>query len=340
MNILIVSRFFYPSLGGSETNAEILAREFMQFGYQVKIITQTPGTANDVHGNSFPFEVIRQPNGLQFLALIHWCDVCLQNGIILKQAWALWLTRTPWVIRHQTWIQHPGQQRTWLTQLKLSMVKLATSISISQPIAAHLNHPSTLIPNPYREDLFRHLPEISRIKELVFLGRLVSDKGLDLLLSAIADLKSNNLYPQLTVIGTGEDEEALRQQAEHLQINKQVHFVGAKVGDELVHLLNEHQIMVVPSRWHEPFGVVALEGIACGCVVVGSSGGGLKDAIGDCGTTFPNGDESSLRQVLYHLLTQPELLSRYRANAPSHLAKHQQTAVAKAYLQVLEAACR
>lgn len=340
MKILLSSTYFYPSLGGSETDAEIFAREFVKLGHAVKVVTQTPGSNFDDKSRAFPFEVVRQPSILLLLRLIHWSDVCLQNGIILKQAWALWLTQTPWVIRHQTWIQHPGQQPTWLTQFKLRMVKLATSITISKPIADHLNHPSTLIPNPYREDLFRYLPEVPRIKELVFLGRLVSDKGLDLLLSTIAKLKNDNLYPWLTVIGTGEEDEVLRQQAKDLKINEQVHFVGAKVGEELVHLLNAHQILVVPSRWHEPFGVVALEGIACGCVVVGSSGGGLKDAIGDCGTTFPNGDETSLRQVLYQLLNQPELLVRYRANAPSHLAKHQQATIVKAYLQVLETACQ
>lgn len=340
MKVLLSSTYFYPSLGGSETDAEIFAREFVKLGHTVIVITQTPGSNLDDRGKNFPFEVVRQPSALHLFRLTRWSDVYFQNGIILKQAWALWLTQTPWVIRHQTWIQHPGQQPTWLTWLKLRMVRLATSITISQPIADHLDYPSTLIPNPYREDLFRNLPGITRIKELVFLGRLVSDKGLDLLLSAIANLKNDNLYPQLTVIGTGEDSEVLRRQAENLQIKDQVHFVGAKVGAELVHLLNEHQILVVPSRWHEPFGVVALEGIACGCVVVGSSGGGLKDAIGDCGPTFPNGDEASLRQVLYQLLTQPELLIRYRANAPSHLAKHQPTTVSKAYLQVLEAACQ
>ncbi|MEA5448116.1 glycosyltransferase [Leptolyngbya sp. CCNP1308] len=338
MKILLSTTYFYPSLGGSETDAEIFAREFVKLGHTVKVITQTIGNNFDDRGKAFPFEVVRQPSASQLLRLMHWSDVCFQNGIILKQVWALWLTQTPWVIRHQTWIQHPGQHPTWLIRLKLRMVRLATSISISQSIADHLNYPSTLIPNPYREDLFRHLPEIPRFKELVFLGRLVSDKGLDLLLSAIANLKNNNLYPQLTIIGTGEDDEVLRQQAKKLQINEQIHFVGAKVGNELVQLLNEHQILVVPSRWHEPFGVVALEGIACGCVVIGSSGGGLKDAIGNCGTTFPNGDEASLRQVLYQLLTQPELLIHYRANAPSHLAKHQPTTVAQAYLQVLAAA--
>jgi glycosyltransferase involved in cell wall biosynthesis len=338
MNILISSRFFYPSLGGSETNAEILAREFVQLGHQVKLTTHSDDIPNDAGKKLFPFQIIRRPSAIQLIALMRWCDVCLQNGIMLKQAWAILMTQTPWVIRHQTWIQHPGQQPNWLTQLKLRMIRFATSIAISQPIADHLNYPSALIPNPYRDSLFRRLPSTARTKELVFLGRLVSDKGLDLLLNAIADLKKRDLFPRLTVIGTGEDNMALWQQALDLGIDSQVTFVGSKVGNELVCLLNEHQILVVPSRWHEPFGVVALEGIACGCVVVGSSGGGLKDAIGNCGITFPNGDQAALAKALARLLTQPALLARYRANAPSHLPKHHQATVAKAYLQVLEEA--
>ncbi|WP_348235792.1 glycosyltransferase [Leptolyngbya sp. GB2-A1] len=271
---------------------------------------------------------------------MRWCDVCLQNGIILKQFLAILTTRTPLVIRHQTWIQHPGVPATQLTRLKLYVVRFATSIAISQSIAEHLRHPSVIIPNPYRDNLFRCLPNIPRNKELVFLGRLVSDKGLDLLLNAMTSLRAYGLYPKLTVIGSGESDVGLRQQTKNLQLENQVTFVGSKIGYDLVHLLNEHQILVVPSRWKEPFGVVALEGIACGCVVVGSSGGGLKDAIGDCGSTFPNGDEDALTEALLELLTQPELLAHYRANASSHLLRHQKTAVAKAYLQVLEKARR
>lgn len=340
MKILISSNYFYPSLGGSETNAEILAREFVQLEHEVKLITHTPGTVNDVNGNPFPFEVIRQPKACQLISLMNWCNVCLQNGVILKQFWALWLTQTPWVIRHQTWVRQPYQDATLLTQLKLLAVKLATSISISKAIAQHLHHPSTIIPNPYRDDQFRLIPEVQREKDLVYVGRLVSDKGVDLLLQAVADLKTLNLTPRLTVIGSGKEEPALRQQTIDLYIDAQVTFVGSKTGDELVTLLNQHHILVVPSRWYEPFGVVALEGIACGCVVVGSSEGGLKDAIGDCGMTFPNGDEVALTESLRQLLTQPDLLARYRANASSHLAEHRQAVVAKAYLEVLESACR
>jgi glycosyltransferase involved in cell wall biosynthesis len=180
------------------------------------------------------------------------------------------------------------------------------------------------------------MPEIVRDKELIFVGRLVSDKGVDLLLDALANLKQLGVTPKLTIIGSGPEEPKLRQQVKQLDIVAQVDFVGVKVERELAKLLNAHKILVVPSLWREPFGIVALEGIACGCVVIGSEGGGLKDAIGSCGVTFPNGDVKALTQTLFDLLINSDKLSTYRENAESHLPHHTRTAVAKAYLQVME----
>lgn len=340
VKILISSRQFHPSIGGSETNAEILASEFRRFGHAVKVMTQTPGTDIAANGLEFPFGIIRQPNPANLLKLVNWCDVYFHNGIILRDAWPLLIYRKPWIIRHQTWISSidglGGKSAGWKAYLKHLLVRFSISISISNAIAAHLQHPSTIIPNPYRDHLFRMIPEISKTKELVFLGRLVSDKGVEVLLEALAGLRHYGLMPWLTIIGSGLEELKLRQKINDLGISEQVIFVGSKVGENLVRILNEHQIMVIPSLWNEPFGVVALEGIACGCVVIGSEGGGLKDAIGSCGTTFPNGDVKALTQTLVDLLTNPEKLAIYRAQAETHLLRHKKEEVAKAYLQVFE----
>ena len=348
MKLLISSRWFYPSLGGSETNAEILARQFTHSGHEVKLITQTSGTNIAADGYEFPFQVIRQPSSLKLIKLVHWCDAYFHNGIILRDAWPLLLIPRPWIIRHQGWIRTidnsgdnsatgiGGNSDGWLPQLKHFLVCFSHSITVSKAIAEHLKHPATIIPNPYRDNLFRVIPEIAKSKELVFLGRVVSEKGVGILLEALAQLKLQRKEPQLTIIGQGSEELMLRQKINYLGIEKQVNFVGAKTGEELVRILNEHQMMIVPSLYDEPFGVVALEGIACGCVVVGSAGGGLKDAIGECGVTFPNGDVAALTQILANLLNNPHQLSAYRQNAPAHLSRHQQKVVAKAYLQVFE----
>jgi glycosyltransferase involved in cell wall biosynthesis len=346
MKILISSSWFYPSLGGCETIAEIFAQEFTRLGHIVKVITRTPGTNIAADGSEFPFEVIRKPSPIQLLNLVHWCDVYLHNGIILKDALPLLIIHRPWIVSYQSWIRSidgtltgiGGNSSSWRVHLKHFCVRFSVSIAISQAMANHLRYPSTIIPNPYRDNLFRVIPESARTKELVFLGRLVSEKGVGVLLEALGQLKQWGLKPQLTIIGKGPEEPTLRQQVIDLEITEQVTFVGAKVGEELVNLLNKHQIMVVPSLYDEPFGVVALEGIACGCVVVGSEGGGLKDAIGSCGVTFPNGDVNALTQTLFDLLSNPQKLDIYRKNAELHLSRHKQAEVAKAYLQVIEAA--
>ncbi|PSB29482.1 glycosyltransferase family 4 protein [Chlorogloea sp. CCALA 695] len=337
MNILISSHSFYPNVGGIEVVSSTLAHEFVNQGHKVKIITQTVATAPE----SFPFEVIRQPKKYQLFKLVSWCNVFFHNNISLQTLWPLLLLHKPWVVAHHTWIARTDGSLGWQDYVKYFLIRFATSISISQVIADRLSTPSAIIGNPYDDDLFYGMPEIPRKKELVFLGRLVSDKGVGLLITALGQLKKNyNLTPDLTIIGTGTEEKPLHDLTKDLDVSNQVDFIGTRIGPELVQLLNAHQVMVVPSLWLEPFGIVALEGIACGCVIVGSEGGGLKEAIGACGVTFPNGDIQTLTQKLADLLLNPNYLATYRARANSHLSHYKKTAVAKAYLQVFEDAIK
>jgi glycosyltransferase involved in cell wall biosynthesis len=85
----------------------------------------------------------------------------------------------------------------------------------------------------------------------------------------------------------------------------------------------------------EGFGVVALEGIACGCVVVGANGEGLPEAIGKCGKIFPNGDPLALADLLADLLTHQENWNNFFIHAQSHLAQHRQSIVGDKYANVI-----
>ncbi|MBW4643774.1 MAG: glycosyltransferase family 4 protein [Goleter apudmare HA4340-LM2] len=333
MKILIYSPSFYPNIGGVETIVSTLCHEFIDQGNEVKLISQTPA----IDSKKFPFEVIRQPGLKQMLQLMHWCDVYFQGCVSLKGFWPLLLVPKPLILTHHTWYRRINGSLGVQDYLKKFVTRFATNISVSHALAASIPAASSIIPNSYREDIFYEIPDIPRTQELVFLGRLVSDKGANLLLDALAELKYMGLTPKLTIIGSGPEESNLRQQAKDLKIMEQVNFAGVKVEHELAKTLNTHQIMVVPSLWEEPFGIVALEGIACGCVVVGSEGGGLKDAIGPCGITFPNGDVKALALTLFNFLQNPEQIAAYKSNSHSHLLRHRKSAVAKAYLEVIEA---
>jgi glycogen synthase len=335
VKILVYSPSFYPAVGGLETIISTLAHEFTDRGHDVKLISQTPTTTKDI--KQFTFDIIRKPTNQELLKLVRWCDVYFHGCVSLKGLWPLLLVRRPLAITHQTWYRRVDGSNNWQDYLKKFVTRFAANIACSQSISVTMPGKSTVIPNSYREDIFCEYLNISRSQDLVFLGRLVSDKGVNLLISALAQLKSRGLTPNLTVIGKGPEQDNLCQQAKELDVINQVAFVGVKLDQELSQLLNDHKIMVVPSLWEEPFGIVALEGIACGCVIVGSSGGGLKDAVGNCGVTFPNGDVDALTNALYNLLSHPDQLENYRQNAPPHLALHTSKAVASQYLKVLEA---
>ena len=336
MKILVSSRLFYPSIGGGETNAEILAREFVNAGHQVVVITQIPGDEFDSEGIPFPFRVYRRPNIIQMLNLSRWADVHFHNGISLRDAWPLLFIRRPWVIRHLTWIAHETSPFL-LTKIKFKLLTYAKNISISQAIADSLPVKSVIVPNPLRSGVFRRVEGIEKKKDLIFLGRLVSDKGVDILIEALNLLKEKGVRPETSIVGSGEEAETLQQLKDQYHLDC-VHFTGKKTGEELVNLLNQHKIIVIPSRWAEPFGVVALEGMACGCIPIGSEQGGLKDAIGSCGLTFKNGDVKDLAEKINILYQEAALVENLRKNIPNHLGQHLPDKVASAYLEVLKQA--
>ncbi|HWS99661.1 MAG TPA: glycosyltransferase family 4 protein [Pyrinomonadaceae bacterium] len=339
MKILIYSPAFHPGVGGIETLVQTLAREFAREGHEVKVVSLTPAASAD--DEEFPFEVVRGPGRLRLLRLVRWCEVYFQPNVSLRGLWPLAFAPRPWVVSHNNWYARPGGRLIWRDRLKHLLARKATGISVSRAVAAHVaGAPSVVIPNAYREDVFRLRPSVERNVEMVFVGRLVSDKGADLLLDALAQLKTRGLAPRLTIVGGGPEQEALRRQAEELGVADRVRFAGVRRGEELAQLLNAHRVMVVPSRWDEPFGIVALEGIACGCAVVGSEGGGLPDAIGPCGVTFPNNDAAALARALDDLLTNDAKLASLRAGADAHLARHRPREVARAYLKVFEQALR
>ena len=106
---------------------------------------------------------------------------------------------------------------------------------------------SVIVRDPYALNIFKALPGISRDRDLVFLGRLVSDKGMDLLLDALARLRGRGLKPGLIVIGSGPELAALKAMAKKLEIESQVEFIGPQTGEKLAETLNSCRIMVVPS---------------------------------------------------------------------------------------------
>jgi glycosyltransferase involved in cell wall biosynthesis len=334
MKILFCSYVFAPSIGGIETVSRILAEEFSRLGSAVTVVTSTRGEQV-----AAAYEVIRRPSLVKLRRLAANSDIVFQSNISLKTLLPLLTSGKPIVITHHGCITRVDGRRGWKEHFKLSLLGRCQNIAISQAVAAALPVKSLVIEDPFEPDEFTDTGKDIRDKDIVFLGRLVSDKGCDLAIRALALLKKEGLYPSFTVIGDGPEMPALKLLTAELGLADQVEFLGT-IREGRGKVVAGHKIMVIPSIWEEPFGVVALEAIAAGCAVVASRGGGLPEAVGPCGLLFPNGDVTALASALKDLLTSPGLRDKLTAGKNQHLERFQPEVVAKRYLEVFETAMR
>ena len=148
-----------------------------------------------------------------------------------------------------------------------------------------------------------------------FVGRLVREKGVDVLLNALAELPE---AVHLTVIGAGPERAALGQLAARLGISERVVFGPWLPSTEIPGRLRRLDALVLPSRttpyWKEQFGRVLLEAMASGTPVVGADCGEIGNVIGAAGLLFPEGDYAALAAALGRLLEDSALRQRFANN--------------------------
>lgn len=137
----------------------------------------------------------------------------------------------------------------------------------------------------------------------LFLGRLVSTKGVRTLVQAMRQVRRSCLY----IAGTGELEDELRQICEREGIEN-VRFLGHVQTADLIPLVQQARFTVVPSEWYENYSMSVLEAFACGTAVVGARIGGIPEQVldGETGLLFESGNEAELAAKLNELLDDPE----------------------------------
>lgn len=134
----------------------------------------------------------------------------------------------------------------------------------------------------------------------VFCGRLEVEKGISLLLRALARLCAEVPSARLRIVGQGPERLSLERLAGNLGIEDSVTFLGWLSPSEIEHQLRDAWASLVPSLWAEPFGLVAIEAIIRGVPVIASASGGLGEIVeqGVSGLLFPNNDEAALIECL------------------------------------------
>ena len=340
MRICIFSRPFHPAVGGIEQIAKTLAFEFSSASCDVEVVTDTKEYEHE--SDKFQFKITRTSSYFERYAAFRRADVVLFMNFTFAGVPIALLARRPIVLSHHGIYKFRGPLITTLLEFtKKQLTRFFANISVSQFVAENLPTKSNVIPNAYDEKLFT-CSQAPRSRDFVFCGRLVSDKGVDVLINAFSSVHISFPGATLTIIGDGPELLALKEQIKFNNLSGNVEFTGILRDQYLVTKLREHCCMVIPSLWQEPFGIVALEGIASCDTVISSNRGGLPEAVGNCGVLINPTVENlaATMQTVLRAREQGVALPGQPTHAQrtAHLLRHAPKQVAQRYLDVCRAA--
>ncbi|MBE9191341.1 glycosyltransferase [Gloeocapsopsis crepidinum LEGE 06123] len=166
-----------------------------------------------------------------------------------------------------------------------------------------------------------------------FLGRLVPEKGIDILFAAARQLQEQGLKFKITLCGSGIAEASLKDNAETQQIADAIAWRGAIRHEQAPAEISKFDVLVLPSRstsdWKEQFGHVLIEAMAMGVPVIGSSCGEIPNAIGRSDLVFQEGDAFGLAAILKRMICDSawrQEVKQYGISRVQQLYSHEQIA--------------
>jgi glycogen(starch) synthase len=143
-------------------------------------------------------------------------------------------------------------------------------------------------------------------------GRLIHEKGFDLAVAAFGSLASRFADARLVIAGDGPERELLQEQAKSLGIGDRVDFLGWVPPERMAAVIAGASLMVVPSRWQEAFGLVAIETAWQGRPIVAARVGGLPEPVvdGTTGLVVDPEDSTAIARAVVTLLEDRSLAAR------------------------------
>ena len=224
---------------------------------------------------------------------------CLFNSYVPLMCYG-YFTKKPW----RVWRDYRSFDRT-----------LRANMGLEKLIVASRFMKECLVQNGFNEEMVKVLPyftdppvETGSVGDsILYVGRLLPEKGLHILLDALSLLPD---HAKLVVVGDGlrQYESLLDRQVSRLGLKSRVHLAGRVRHGELKTFYEACRLAVVPSLWPEPFGIVGIEALSHGRPVVAFDSGGISDWLidGEVGFLVPRGDVKGLAARIQQLLESPE----------------------------------
>ena len=217
---------------------------------------------------------------------VSWGHACRRSGCLPLRDWA------PLMVQMALWERWRGAfdavvANSDATRHHLEAGRIAVNEVIGHGVRTHPS-PRPLVGPP----------------TVVFAGRLVPAKGLDVLLRAFRLVVDRVPEASLLVAGDGPERDVLESLVASLGLASHVTLLGHRPTGDLDHLFEGAWVQAVPSRWEEPFGMVAAEASMRGTAVVATDSGGLRGIVEDgvTGRLVPSGDVAAWAEALTGLL--------------------------------------
>jgi len=207
--------------------------------------------------------------------------------------------------------------RRWLCQ------RVARNVAVTNHVAMRIALPRTRTIYHGTPDSGARppigLPDCTNGLQIGYVGRLVQEKGLPVLLEAAKQLDNNGIAFHLTFVGDGPERAKLEILSAQLGLDGRVTFTGDLRGADLSAKLSSIQVVVMPSECEETAGLAAIEQMMLGGVVIVADIGGLVEVVGEAGLKFTAGNSdalySCLRTVVERRKQVEELSSMARTRA-------------------------
>lgn len=368
MKILLYSSVFYPSIGGIETISDTLAKNITNLGHECIVVTETTlGKAIEQKRN---YQVIRQPNWREKITITKQCSLVHANGASVAMYPFARLAKKPFIWTHNGYqvscvdglgwsdgeatpmtpiasLKYYFRRKDWSyflrELLKLSLRRYVANqvdlnIACTQWVADQQPLKNQVVAyTPYPLNQFKNLPRSESLNyDFIYVGRLVSEKGIDNLIRAFKQLTYLPDYQNktLAIVGDGHLKSELEQLVTELELDKRIFFLGTQKGKDLIKTISQAKIAVVPSIWQEPMGGVALELLAAQKNLIVSLYGGHAECVGEAALKFPNGDINALCQCMVKLLAEPELAQQQHQVAQERIELFDEIKLTQEYIKL------
>ena len=343
MKLLIYSDLFFPSIGGTEKVSLNLALGLASLGtFEVTVVTRTDrGIADD---SKLPFLIVRDPTLALLWRLICRADLVHLAGPAMLPLGLALVRRKAVVIEHhgfQTICPNgqmfhvpekrlcPGHyaaghfktcfQCNFRDQGKFRSMKMLALTPLRRSLANRAT--TNITPTVWLSELLKlsrtktifhglttaftsEPPEPLRVT-FAFLGRLVSTKGVSVLIEAAKRLLADGDDFVIKIIGSGPERAQLERQAGGLAGN--IQFLGHVPDNDLADVLSDVCTVIVPSLAGEVFGLVAAENMLRGKAVIVSDLGSLREIVGTAGITTAAGNTSDLTAAMRRIVRDPAM---------------------------------